>query len=152
MSPLALGAGRRPRSQKFAFAAVVVMGGVLFVAGLVDLRKTQLLKAEGVAARGTVTGKHRTGGRSKSYYLDLEFPNRDGQRVTVSASVSRGRFERTRPGETVPLHYLPRDPTVIKVGAQPQLDSSWFFMSVAAFLCCGVYWLFALWRGNSDAS
>ena len=123
---------------------MLTIGGVLIVIGLLDLRETQLLRAEGVASRGTVTGRHRSGGKSRSHYLEVEFQSRDGQRVALSEKVSKGRYERTKPGDTVPLHYLPADPTVMQVGAQPATDNFWFFAGAGAFVVSGVYALFGL--------
>ena len=153
MSPLALGAAaRRPRSRMFGLVSIMIAGGVLLVIGLLDLRETQLLKAEGVSARGTVTGRHRSGGKSNSHYLDVEFQAGEGRRVALTEKVSRGRYERTKPGDTVPLHYLASDPTVMRIGAQPTPDNFWFFASAAAFVAGAVYILFGLKFGKSDAS
>ena len=124
--------------------SILIMGAVLLVAGLLDLRETQLLRAEGVSARGTVTGQHRTGGKSRTHYLDVEFETRDGRRVAQSAEVSRGRYERTKPGDSVPLHYLPGDPSVLRIGARPMPNNFWFFAGTAAFIVAGVYALFGL--------
>ena len=149
MSPLALGAAaRRPRSRMFGLVTILITGAVLLVIGLLDLRETQLLRAEGISARGTVTGRHRSGGKSNSHYLDVEFQTGEGRRVALTESVSRGRYDRTKPGDTVPLHYLPSDPTVMKIGAQPMPDNFWFFAGTAAFVVAGIYALFGLRSGD----
>ena len=153
MSPLALGAAaRRPRSRMFGLVTIMTIGAVLLVIGLLDLRETQLLRAEGVSTRGTVTGRHRSGGKSNSHYLDVEFQSGDGRRVALTESVSRGRYDRTKPGDTVPLHYLPGDPTVMRIGARPTPDNFWFFASALSFVFAAVYVLFGLKFGKSDAS
>ena len=42
--------------RTFSLVSMLAIGGVLIVIGLLDLRETQLLRVEGVASRGTVTG------------------------------------------------------------------------------------------------
>ena len=134
--------------QTFSLVSMLAIGGVLIVIGLLDLRETQLLRAEGVASRGTVTGRHRSGGRSRSHYLDVEFQSQDGQQVALTEKVSKGRHDRTKPGDTVPLHYLPTDPTVMQIGAQPATDNFWFIGGVGAFVVSGVYAMFTLGRSG----
>lgn len=133
----------------FSLILMVTIGVVLIVIGVLDLRETQLLREDGVVSRGTVTGRHRSGGKSRSHYLDVEFQSRDGQHVTLSEKVSKGRYDRTKPGDTVPLHYLPSDPTVMQIGAQPATDNFWFFAGTAALVVSGVYALFGLRRSDS---
>ena len=127
---------------------MTALGGVLIVFGLLDLRETQQLRSDGVASRGTVTGRHRSGGKSRSHYLDVEFQSQDGQRVALSEKVSKGRYDRTKPGDTVPLHYLASDPTVMQIGAQPATDNFWFFAGTAALVVSGLYALFTMGRSG----
>ncbi len=137
---------KRPRSRTFQLALMLAIGGVLLAVGIADLRETQRLRADGEFARAKVTGRHKSGGKSRSYYLDVEFQSRGGQLVALTESVSRGRYERTKPGDTVPLHYLLSDPSVMKIGAKPQPDTSWFIMSLGAFIVTGTYYLVGKWR------
>src|SRR5262245_50768791 len=132
---------RRLRSKTFGSALFLTVGGVFLVVGILDLQETRRVLAEGELARGKVTGRHRSGGRSTDYSLDVEFQTRAGVRVMLTESVGRGRYERTKPGDTVPLHYLPSDPSVMKIGATPGLDPRGFIMTVASFIIAGVIYL-----------
>ena len=132
---------RRLASKTFGSALFLTVGGVFLVVGILDLRETQRVLAEGELARGKVTGRHRSGGKSTNYSLDVEFQTRAGVRVRLTESVGRGRYERTKPGDTVPLHYLPSDPSVMKIGAKPQLDPRGFIGSLSFFIVAGVYYL-----------
>ena len=133
---------RRLGSKTFGSSLFLAVGGVFLVVGILDLYDTRRVEAEGVLARGKVTGRHRSGGRSTDYSLDVAFQTGAGMRVRSTESVGRSRYERTRPGDTVPLHYLPSDPSVVKIGAKPQLDPRGFFMSVTSFMMAGaIYFL-----------
>jgi hypothetical protein len=121
---------RRLASKTFGSEIFLVVGGVFLVVGILDLRETRRVLAEGDLARGKVTGRHRSGGRSTDYSLDVEFQTRAGVLVRLTESVGRVRYERTKPGHTLPLHYLPSDPSVMKIGAKPQLDPRGFGMSL----------------------
>ena len=132
---------RRLGSKTFGSALFLTVGGVFLVVGVLDLRETQRVLAEGELARGKVTGRHRSGSRSTSHSLDVEFQTRAGVRVRLTESVGRSRYERTKPGDTVPLHYLPSDPSVTKIGAKPQLDPRGFIGSLGSFIVAGVLYL-----------
>jgi Cu/Ag efflux protein CusF len=127
-------------SKTFGSAIFLTVGGVFLVVGILDLRETQRLRAEGELARGKVIGRHWYP-RGRPYSLDVELLTRAGVRVTLAESVGRGRYERTKPGDTVPLHYLPSDPSVMKIGAKPQPDPVGFFMSLSAFIMAGAIYL-----------
>jgi Protein of unknown function (DUF3592) len=132
---------RRPSSKTFGLGLILTVGGVFLVVGILDLRETQRALAEGELARGKVTGRHMSGGKSRHYSLDVEFQTRAGVPVRLTESVGRSRYERTKPGDTVPLHYLPSDPSVMKIGAKPQIDPQGFIMSLSSFIVAGVYYL-----------
>lgn len=132
---------RRLASETFGSEIFLAVGGVFLVVGILDLRETRRVRAEGELARGKVTGRHRSGGRSTGYSLDVEFQTRAGVGVRLTQSVGRSRYERTRPGDTVPLHYLPSDPAVMKIGATPQLDPRGFIASLSTFILAGVIYL-----------
>ena len=132
---------RRLASKTFGSEIFLTVGGVFLVVGILDLRETQRVLAEGELAKGKVTGRHRSGGRSTNYSLDVEFQTRAGVRVRLTEDVGRSRYERTKPGDTVPLHYLPSDPSVMKIGAKPQLDPRGFIGSLSSFIVAGVYYL-----------
>ena len=53
---------RRVASYTFGSALFLTVGGVFLVVGILDLRETQRVLAEGELARGKVTGRHRSGG------------------------------------------------------------------------------------------
>ena len=131
---------RRLASKAFGSALFLTVGGVFLVVGILDLRETQRLQAEGELARGKVIGRHWSA-RGRPYSLDVELQTRADVRVTLAESVGRGRYERTKPGDTVPLHYLPSDPSVMKIGAKPQPDPVWFVMSLGLFIAAGGYYL-----------
>ena len=131
---------RRLASKTFGSAVFLTAGGVFFAVGILDLRATQRLRAEGEPVIGKVIGRHWSA-RGRPYSLDVELQTRAGVRVTLAESVGRGQYERTRPGDTVPLHYLPSDPSVMKIGAMPQPDPVGFFMSLCAFIIAGAIYL-----------
>jgi len=131
---------RRLASKAFGSAVFLIVGGVFLVVGILDLRETQRLQTEGELARGKVIGRHWSA-RGRPYSLDVELQTRAGVRVTLAESVGRGRYERTKPGDTVPLHYLTSDPSVMKIGAKPQPDPVGFFMSLCAFIMAGAIYL-----------
>jgi hypothetical protein len=131
---------RRSRWKTFELALLLTVGGVFLAVGILDLLETQRLLAEGELTRGRVIGKHWSGRKSRPYSLDVVLQTRAGVRLTLAESVGRGRYERTKPGDTVPLHYLPSDPSVMKIGAKPRSDSVWFVMSLGLFVAAGAYY------------
>jgi predicted Zn-dependent protease len=78
---------RRLASKTFGSEILLVVGGVFLVVGILDLRETRRVLAEGELARGKVTGRHRSGGRSRNYSLDVEFQTRAGVRVRLTEDV-----------------------------------------------------------------
>lgn len=142
---------RRITSKAFGPAVFLIFGSVLLVVGILDLRETQRLLAEGELARGKVTGRHRSAGRSMHYSLDVEYQTRAGVRFRSTEEVGTSRYERTKPGDTVPLRYLSNDPSVMKIGTRPQLDPRGFVMSLSAFILAGVIYLLNRRRETREA-
>lgn len=68
----------------------------------------------------TVINKYTTvstdsdGDKSTTYWLDLTYPV-DGRTIANQTSVATKIWNRYEPKDTLTIHYLPRDPTVIEV-------------------------------------
>jgi predicted Zn-dependent protease len=143
---------KRLASTTSRLALFLTIGGVLLVVGILDLRETQRLLAEGELTRGKVTARHRSGGRSMNYSLDVEFQTRAGARLRSTEDVGASRYDRTKPGDTVLLRYLSSDPSVMKIGARPELDPRGFIMSLGTFIIGGMFYLFGKRRNTLESA
>ena len=105
--------------KKFAVAGgAILVGVVLLVVGFKDFRQSKKLQAEGQQVSGVVTDTDIRRGRKgrRSYYLTVNFKTEAGQTYEARKSVSRSLFEEAAEARTVPVTYLPSDPTVVTFG------------------------------------
>ena len=124
------------KAKKILIVGVaLVLGTVLLVAGWLDYRNSKKLAAEGKAVTADVVGKDIERGRRgrKSYYVEVQFKTDSGtaaQRVRVTSS----QFDSAREGGTVPVHYLPGDPSICQVGDKVEIEWSGMLVGLGAWV------------------
>ena len=105
-----------------AVVAVVAFFGARQMA--VDAR---LLAEEGVEVTGEVTRREQRrhtdtdGNVSYSYHVHYRFTTLEGQRLTSSQSVSRGLYDRARPGVPIEVRYAPSRPSLSRIERESTL-------------------------------
>jgi hypothetical protein len=116
-----------------------LLGAIFLVMGWSELQDSRKLAAEGKAVTGEVVHKDIKRGRKgrRSYYLNVEFKTESGAQTEQRVQVSSSKFEGA--GSSVPVHYLPSDPSVCQVGDQVETKWSGLLVgfgswAVAAFL------------------
>jgi len=130
------------RAKKyFAVAIAIVIGGVFLSTGIPEYRASKRLAAEGISVAGKVLDErtvYRTKGRSR-YYLTVEFEAGNKETVTKELQVSREIHSAGAAADSVQIHYLADDPSVIQAG--PTVEVEWrnaafglFFLGCGAFL------------------
>jgi hypothetical protein len=120
-----------------------LVGAVFLVMGWSELRASQKLVAEGKAATADVLSKETKRGRKgrRSYYLNVQFKTESGAQTQQRLPVSSSEFDNTGQGGTVPVRYLPSDPSVCQVGDKAEAKwgglvvglSSWVVGTFLAF-------------------
>jgi len=126
---------------------MLIAVGFCLTRGLLDLRASRRLAAEGVATTARVVGKHtelHPGLHSGTYvhYLDVEYRTRAGQVLTQHDRVSERWYRRAMPGDRVPAHYLPGDPALHALGATVHPDFRWLLMGLVFLLVFVVRYAF----------
>lgn len=129
-----------------------VLGTVLLVAGWLDFRNSKRLAAEGKAVSADVVGKDIERGRRgrKSYYVNVEFKTDSGpaaQRVRVNSS----QYDSAQPGGTVPVHYLPDNPSVCQVGDKVETEWSGMLVGLGAWVV-GAFLFFSKAQDSQNGS
>ena len=106
-----------------------------------ELRDSKKLAAEGKAVTAEVVDKNIRHGRKgrKSYYLSVRFNTESGAKTQQRVQVSSSQFDGVSEGGSVPVHYLPADPSVCQVGDKVETQWMGLFVglgswAVAAFL------------------
>jgi hypothetical protein len=132
------------RKKMVGVVLMVIVGLGLIIAGFFQLHRTRRLAAEGRAATASVISKEYQRGSKgrKSYYLEVQYQTESGTTLVERASVSRTRYEQVRVGATVPLRYLPDDPTVFALGVEVKPDYFFLFMGSLFLFIAGIYYLF----------
>jgi len=104
--------------KKFAVAGgTALVGVVLLVTGFNEFRQSKKLQAEGQQVSGVVTDTDvQRRRRGRSYYLRVNFKTEEGETYEARKSVSRSLFDEASEAGTVPVVYLPSDPTVVTFG------------------------------------
>ena len=105
--------------KKFAVAGgAILVGVVLLVMGFKEFRQSKKLQAEGRQVSGAVTDTDVQRGRKgrRSYYLTVNFQTEAGETYEARKSVSRSLFDEASEARTVPVVYLPSNPTVLTFG------------------------------------
>jgi hypothetical protein len=105
--------------KKFAVAGgAILVGVVLLVMGFKEFRQSKKLQAEGKQVSGVVTETDVQRGRKgrRTYYLKVNFQTEAGDTYEARNSVSRSLFDEASEAKTVPVVYLPSDPTVLTLG------------------------------------
>lgn len=118
-----------------------LLGAVLVVTGWAELRNSRKLAAEGKAVTAEVVSKDIRHGRKgrRSYYLNVGFKTESGAQTEQRVQVSSSQFDSVSQGGSVPVHYLPGDPSVCQAG--DKVETKWNGLlvgfgswAVAAFL------------------
>ena len=99
---------------------VLLVGGAVFIVVAVNQKNEDArLSADGQTVQADVVGVSRTTRRrgGKSYKVDLAYASEDGRvRHTKQFSVSSSEYDRAQNTQTLPVTFLPSDPTVARVG------------------------------------
>jgi hypothetical protein len=105
--------------KKWAVAGgSALVGVVLLITGFSEFRQSKKLQAEGKQVSGVVTDTDVQRGRKgrRSYYLTVNFKTEDGNAYEARKSVSKSLFTEASEAGSVPVVYLPSDPTVVMLG------------------------------------
>lgn len=129
----------------FAAILLVMALGFWFIAGQVA-KEARLLFDQGVEAQAKVTelkisenvSKDSDGDtrRTTSYLVGLSFTAADGVTVEVTESVGKARFDGLSQGQTVPIFYVPAQPTL--VGFERGDGTGGGFLYVIAMVLAGL--------------
>jgi hypothetical protein len=118
-----------------------LLGAIFLVMGWTELRNSKKLAADGKAVTAEVAGKYIKHGRKgrRSYYLDVAFKTDSGSQSEQRVQVSSSQFDEVSAGSSVPVHYLPSDPSICQVGDKVETKWSGLLVgfgswAVAAFL------------------
>jgi len=118
-----------------------LLGAVFVVMGWFELQNSRKLAAEGKAVTAEVAGKSIKHGRKgrRSYYLNVGFKTESGAHTEQRVQVSSSQFDGASEGGSVPVHYLPADPSICQVGDKVETQWSGLLVgfgswAVAAFL------------------
>ena len=129
--------------KRTGVALLLAAAGVSLAVGIADLRTSQQLIANGVAAKARVSGKHAERSRSWTHrYIDIEYRTVVGQRISARDGVARALYERTGVGDTITVRYLPAEPEVHALGATARQDTFMLWIAGLWLVLTGVYWLF----------
>jgi hypothetical protein len=129
--------------KRTGLALLLAAAGVSLAVGIADLRTSQQLIANGVAAKARVSGKHAERSRSWTHrYIDIEYRTVVGQRISARDGVARALYERTAVGDTITVRYLPAEPEVHALGATARQDTFMLWIAGLWLVLTGVYWLF----------
>ena len=124
-------------------ALLLAAAGVSLAVGVTDLRTSQLLAAEGLVTRASVSGKHVERNRSwKHHYLDIEYRTGVGQIISARDDVSRALYDRVKVGDTITVRYLRAEPDVHALGRTASPDTFMLWLAGLWLVLSGVYWLF----------
>ena len=126
--------------KKFAVAGgAILVGFVLLVMGFMEFRQSKKLQAEGRQVSGAVTDTDVQRGRKgrRSYYLTVNFQTEAGETYEARKSVSRSLFDEASEARTVPVVYLPSDPTVVTFG-KADTEFGGMIVGVVALVLGGV--------------
>jgi hypothetical protein len=99
------------------------------------LQDSRKLAAEGKAVAAEVVGKDIKRGRKgrKSYYLNVGFKTESGSKTEQRVRVNSSQFDAVSAGGSVPVHYLPADPTVCQVGDKVETKWSGLLIGLGAW-------------------
>jgi hypothetical protein len=118
-----------------------LLGAIFVVTGWFELQNSRKLAAEGKAVTAEVMRKDIKHGRKgrRSYYLNVAFKTDSGSQTEQRVQVSSSQFDDVGAGSSVPVHYLPADPSVCQVGDKVETKWSGLLVgfgswAVAAFL------------------
>ena len=132
------------RKKRIGVLVTLAVGAGLIGFGLRELHTSRRLAAEGRQVTAQVVNKsleHRPKLR-KAYYLEVTYHTDQGRVVTQRSRVSAERFARTNRGDTLPVRYLPDDPTVFALGAVVAPNYFHLLMGLLAFAIAGIYYFF----------
>ncbi len=117
--------GQMPRRVRYTFRAqatrlfvlCLLLGGVGLITSLSvqDTGELTRLAASGIRTTGRITGKHTSGHKNTTYYLDYSY-TANGRAESGEETVSSSDFRQANAGDSVLVTYLPDDPTVHRVG------------------------------------
>jgi Protein of unknown function (DUF3592) len=130
------------KSKKILVVGGAFLLGAVFVAmGWSELQDSRKLTADGKAVTAAVAGKYVKHGRKgrRSYYLNVGFKTESGAQTEQRVQVSSSQFEGASEGGSVPVHYLPANPSICQVGDKVETQWSGLLIglgswAVAAFL------------------
>lgn len=112
-----------------------LFGTIFVVLGWSELRDSKKLATEGKAVTAEVVDKDIKRGRKgrRTYYLSVRFKTEAGAQTEQRVQVSSSQFDGTSEGGSVPVHYLPTDPSVCQVGDKVETEWSGLLVGFGAW-------------------
>jgi hypothetical protein len=139
------------KTRRILSIIIVLAGAVLcLVEGSKEFIHAKQLAARGETVQGEVTNLDAVRvGRRSHYYLRVKFHGKNQDPIEVRVETTRAFFDSTHEGDTVPLRYLPEDPTICQiVGA-----AEWRYADIAwgvVLLCVAGYLVMTLRRPSDE--
>ena len=132
------------RKKRYALVLVILTGGAMITKmGWDELRTSQRLSNEGITVSGNVVNHsrlHRTKGGDQ-YWVTVRFQPVEGASLIRVLDVPRFIYTPAVKAGTVPIRYLPNDPTICVAGETVRLRFGQFLFG----LSCMVGGLYLIW-------
>jgi hypothetical protein len=135
--------GARAFGKRTGVVLLLAAAAISLAVGIVNLRTSQRLIADGLISRARVFGKHAE--RSRSWtrrYVDIQYQTTDGQTISTRDDVARALYDRIRVSATITVRYLPDEPDVHTLGATARRDTFMLWIAGLWLVLAGVYWMF----------
>jgi len=137
--------------------ALVILGGVLAYTGFGEARTARAMAEHGKAAVAEITAirskETSFSGKDQAYKADIRFQTENGQSASVTVVIPVGLGSNIRAdgkGGSVPIRYLPENPSKIALGEPP--DNSILSFILAFVMILAGAGLFALDRWRNPAA
>ena len=132
--------GMNKAKKLLVVAGAAILGVVLLVFGFKEYRQSKKLQSDGKTAVGAVTDASTQRGRKgrRSYYLTVNFQTEAGTAVEERKKVSSSTYDEAREAGTVPVTYLPSDPSVCAFGPKVKTEFGVLIGGVVALVVAGL--------------
>ena len=135
------------RNKTTAITAISFFTLFALIRGGLDLRASLRLAADGVVTSARIVGQRagRSPARSAGlhrYAVDVEYATESGQIETQEDQITASEFKRWKHGDVIDVRYLPSDPAIHGIGADPPPNIRWLMMGAIGLFVAIIYHLF----------